>query len=184
MNILEAFDAALPEIPAKAARQSLPKLDSRVIAKEHLEQGVRTVLAKMPGSDSFIRLTPEQWMLLELFDGQRSYTELSALIQEKSGVAFTEDDVREFASFLADETDLLYRTPLEKNITLKQKLGHDHYKRKRFAIADITDITLHRWPHADDYLTRLKPHVEFVYTTWFTLLTLACFGVMVWMWTG
>jgi len=184
MNILEAFDAALPEIPAKAARQSLPKLDSRVIAKEHLEQGVPTVLAKMPGSDSFIRLTPEQWMLLELFDGQRSYTELSALIQEKSGVAFTEDDVREFASFLADETDLLYRTPLEKNITLKQKLGHDHYKRKRFAIADITDITLHRWPKADDYLTRLKPYVEFVYTPWFTLLTLACFGVMVWMWAG
>lgn len=184
MNILEAFDAALPEIPAKSARQSLPKLDPRVIAKEHIEQGVRTVLAKMPGSDSFIRLTPEQWMLLELFDGQRSYAELSALIQEKSGVPFTEDDVKEFASFLADETDLLYRTALERNITLKQKLGAHHHKRKRFAIADITDITLHRWPNADEYLTRLKPYVEFVYTPWFTLLTLVCFGVMVWMWAG
>lgn len=184
MNILEAFDAALPEIPAKSARQSLPKLDPQVIAKEHLEQGVRTVLAKMPGSDSFIRLTPEQWMLLELFDGQRAYAELSALIQEKSGVPFTEDDVKEFASFLADETDLLYRTPLEKNITLKQKLGAHHHKRKRFAVADITDITLHRWPKADEYLTRLKPYVEFVYTPWFTLLTLACFGAMVWMWAG
>ena len=184
MNILEAFDAALPEIPAKSARQSLPKLDPRVIAKEHLEQGVRTVLAKMPGSDSFIRLTPEQWMLLEMFDGQRGYAELSALIQERSGVGFTEDDVKEFASFLADETDLLYRTPLEKSITLKQKLGAHHHKRKRFAVADITDITLHRWPKADDYLTRLKPYVEFVYTPWFTLLTLCCFAVMAWMWAG
>lgn len=184
MNILEAFDAALPDIPAKSARQSLPKLDPHVIAKEHIEQGVPTVLAKMPGSDSFIRLTPEQWMLLEMFDGQRTYAELSALIQQKSGVPFTEDDVREFASFLADETDLLYRTPLEKSITLKQKLGAHHHKRKRFAIADITDITLHRWPNADDYLTRLKPYVEFVYTPWFTLLTLTCFVAMAWMWAG
>jgi multidrug resistance efflux pump len=184
MNILEALDAALPEIPAKSARRSYPKLDPQVIAKQHVEQSVPTVLAKMPGSDSFVRLTPEQWMLLEMFDGERSYEELSALIVEKSGVAFTADDVREFSSFLLDETDLFYRTPLEKNITLKQKLGAHRYKRKRFAFSDITDITLHKWPNADDYLTRLQPYVRFVYTTWFTLLTLGCFGVMVWMWAG
>ncbi|MGA2372162.1 MAG: HlyD family efflux transporter periplasmic adaptor subunit [Candidatus Korobacteraceae bacterium] len=184
MNILEAFDAALPEMPARSAQRSLPKLDPRVISKEHIEQGVSTVLAKMPGADTYVRLTPEQWMLLESFDGERSYAELSALIREKSGVDFTEDDVKEFASFLRDETDLLYRTPLEKNITLKQKLGAERHKRKRFAFSDITDITLHKWPHADDYLTKLQPYVEFVYTTWFTLLTLACFGVMVWMWLG
>src|SRR5271165_4057346 len=117
MNILEAFDAALPEIPAKTARQSLPKLDPRVISKEHLEQGVPTVLAKMPGSDTYVRLTPEQWTLLELFDGERSYDELSELIREKTGIAFTADDVKEFTSFMRDQTDLLYRTPMEKSIT-------------------------------------------------------------------
>jgi putative peptide zinc metalloprotease protein len=184
MNILEALDAALPEIPAKSARKSYPKLDPQVISKAHVEQGVPTVLVKMPGSDSFVRLTPEQWTLLELFDGGRSYAEVSALVQEKTGVGFTEDDVKEFASFLRDQTDLFYRTPLEKNITLKQKLGAHRHKRKRFAVSDITDITLHRWPHADDYLTKLKPYVQFVYTTWFTMLTLVCFGVMVWMWAG
>jgi putative peptide zinc metalloprotease protein len=184
MNILEALDAALPEMPAKLARRGFPKLDPQVISKEHLEHGVPTVLAKMPGSDSFVRLTPEQWTLLDLFDGERSYAEISALVQEKTGVGFTEDDVKEFAAFLRDQTDLLYQTPLEKNITLKQKLGAHRHKRKRFAFADVTDITLHRWPRADDYLTRLKPHVQFVYTTWFTLLTLACFCVMVWMWAG
>ena len=184
MNILEALDAALPEIPAHSARKSFPKLDPRVISKTHIEHGLPTVLAKMPGSDSFVRLTPEQWTLLELFDGESSYAEVSELVQEKTGVGFTEDDVKEFSSFLRDQTDLFFQTPLEKNITLKQKLGAHRHKRKRFAFADITDITLHKWPHADDYLTRLKPHVEFVYTRWFTLLTLVCFGVMVWMWVG
>ncbi len=184
MNILEALDAALPEMAAKSARRSHPKLDPQVISKEHIEHGVKVVLAKMPGSDSFIRLTPEQWRLLELFDGERSYEDVAGLTEEKTGVPFTEDDVKEFAAFLQDQTDLFCCTPLEKNITLKQKLGADRYKRKRFGFSDITDITLHRWPHADDYLTKLQPHVQFVYTTRFTLFTLLCFGVMVWMWAG
>jgi putative peptide zinc metalloprotease protein len=182
MNILEALDAALPELPAKSVRRTYPKLDPQVISKEHIEHGAPTVLAKMPGSDSFVRLTPEQWKLLELFDGERSYQDIADLTEEATGFAFTEDDVKEFSSFLQDKTDLFYRTPLEKNITLKQKVGADRYKRKRFGFSDITDITLHRWPHADEYLTKLQPYVRFVYTTWFTLLTLCCFGVMFWMW--
>lgn len=184
MNILEALDAALPEMPARLARKSYPKLDPQVIAKQHFEHGEPVVLAKMPGSESFVRLTPEQWTLVELFDGRRSYAEVSVLVQEKTGVGFTEEDVKEFAAFLRDQTDLLYQTPLEKNVTLKQKLGAHRHKRKRFAFSDVTDITLHRWPRADDYLTKMKPHLRFVYTTWFTLLTLGCFCVMVWMWAG
>ena len=182
MNILEALDAALPELPAKSVRKTYPKLDPQVISKEHIEHGVPTVLAKMPGSDSFVRLTPEQWKLLELFDGERSFSDVAALTEEATGYAFNEDDVKEFSSFLQDKTDLFYTTPLEKNVTLKQKVGADRYKRKRFGFSDITDITLHRWPHADEYLTKLQPYVEFVYTTWFTLLTLVCFCVMFWMW--
>ena len=186
MNIIEALDAALPEIPERSARPSYPRLHPNVIHKEHIEQGIPTVLAKMPGADSYLRLTPEQWMLLELFNGQRSYAELSDLIREKSGVPFTEDDVKEFTAFLRDQTDLLYRTPLEKNITLKQKLGADRqrHKRRRFAFSDISDITLHRWPHADNYLTRLQPYVRFIYTPWFTGLTILCFIAMVGMWIG
>lgn len=182
MNILEALDAALPELPAKSMRRTYPKLDPQVISKEHIEHGAPTVLAKMPGSDSFVRLTPEQWKLLELFDGERSYQDVADLTEGATGYAFTEDDVKEFSSFLQDKTDLFYTTPLEKNVTLKQKVGADRYKRKRFGFSDITDITLHRWPRADEYLTKLQPYVEFVYTTWFTLLTLCCFGVMFWMW--
>ena len=182
MNILEAFDAALPELPSKSGRRGYPKLDPQVISKTHMEHGVQVVLAKMPGSDSFVRLTQEQWALLGLFDGERSFQDVADLTEEATGVAFTEEDVKEFATFLQDQSDLFYRSPLEKSITLKQKLGAHRHKRKRFAFSDITDITLHRWPHADDYLTKLQPYVQFVYTTWFTLLTLLCFGLMFWMW--
>jgi putative peptide zinc metalloprotease protein len=182
MNIVEALEVALPELPARAAKRSYPKLDPRVIAKEHLEQGVPVVLAKMPGSDSFVRLTTEQWKVLELCNGERTYEQIAEALGDTLAVPFSADDVKEFSYFLQEQTDLFYRTPLEKNITLKQKLGADRHKHKRFAVADITDITLHRWPHADDYLSKLQPYVEFIYTPWCTLLTLLFFCVMVGMW--
>ena len=183
MNILEALDVALPELPAQAAKRRYPRMDPRVIAKPHIEQDIPVVLAKMPGADTFIRLSPEQWTLLQLFDGERSFEQVAEALAGSMAVPFTADDVKEFSSFLQEKTDLFYRTPLEKNTTLKQKLGAERHKRKRFAISDVTDITLHRWPRADDYLTALKPYAEFVYTRWFTLLTLSLFGVMIWMWT-
>jgi putative peptide zinc metalloprotease protein len=182
MNILEAFEAALPEIPEKSMRRGYPKLDPRVIHKEHVELGAAVVLAKMPGGENYVRFAPEQWALLELFDGERSYEELSALVQANSGVPYSEDDVKEFTAFLRDNTDLLYQTPLEKNITLQQKLGAHRHRRKRFAISDVTEITLHRWPHADDYLSKLQPYLRFIYTPWFTVLTLICFAAMLGMW--
>jgi putative peptide zinc metalloprotease protein len=179
MNIVEALEVALPELPATAAKRGYPKLDPHVIAKEHVEQGELVVLAKMPGSDNFVRLTPDQWKMMQLFDGERSFGQIAGALAETMAVPFTEDEVKEFISFLQEETELFYRTPLEKNITLRQKLQADRHKRKRF---DVTDITLHRWPRADNYLTRLKPYLEWVYTPWCTWLTLGLFAVMVGMW--
>ena len=183
MNILEALEVALPDLPAQTAQRRFPKLDPRVISREHVEQGVRVVLAKMPGTDIYLRFSPEQWQVAKLFDGERSYKQISALLLQEYNIDFPEDYVKEFASYLEEQGELFYKTPLERNITLKAKMGTERQKRGRFHIADVTDITLHTWPNADDYLTRIQPYFEFVYTTWFTLLTLFMFGVMIWMWT-
>jgi putative peptide zinc metalloprotease protein len=182
MNILEALEVALPDLPTTTAQRRFPKLDPRVIHKEHVEQGVRVVLVKMPGSDVYLRFTPEHFMLLQLFDGERSYKEIADLYLSQANIAFSEDDVGEFAAGLEGQGDLFYKTPLEKNITLRQKLSTERKKRGRFYVADITDFAVYIWPNADDYLTTLKPYLEFIYTTWFTLLTLFMFGVMAWMW--
>ena len=55
---------------------------------------------------------------------------------------------------LQETGDLFYKTPLEKNITLKGKMGTERQKRGRFHVADVTDITLHTWPNADAYLSK------------------------------
>ena len=119
MNILEALEVALPDLPAQTAQRRFPKLDPRVISREHIEQGVRVVLAKMPGSEIYLRFTPEQWQLLQLFDGERSYKQIADLI-------FSEPMLRSPKKMSASSLrisktgDLFYKTPLEKNITLRQ----------------------------------------------------------------
>ena len=182
MNIANALKVALPELPERAIQRSVPKLDPKVIAKEQIEHGKPIVLAKLPGADNFIRLEPPQWILLHSFDGERSYLEVAELVSEQTGVSYSDDDVREFAAFIQQNTDLFYKSPLERNITLQQKLRGQRLKRKRFRVGDFSDITIAEWPHADDFIARIYPRLRWIYTTWFTLLALAMFAVMAWMW--
>ncbi|MGO9086650.1 MAG: HlyD family efflux transporter periplasmic adaptor subunit [Terriglobales bacterium] len=184
MNIANALNVALPELPERVIKRSVPRLDPRVIARQQIEKGQPTVLAKLPGADTFIRLEPAQWVLLQLFDGERSYLEISEQATARTGVRYSEDVVREFAAYLQANTDLFYKSPLERNITLQQKLRGQRLKRKRFKVGDFSDITIAEWPNADDFITRIYPRLSWVYTWWFTGLALAMFAVMAWMWAG
>jgi putative peptide zinc metalloprotease protein len=183
MNIVQALDAALPELPERVIRRDKPRLDSRVITKEHIEHDRLIVIAKVPGSEVVLRFAPEQWKLVQLFDGNRSYQEISGLSVQETGVLYDEEAVREIATFLADNSDFIYKTPLEKNIILKQELrGQRRKTRKRYRVTDFTDITVKEWPNADRYISQLYPKVKFIFTPWFVLLTLFSFAVMLWMW--
>jgi putative peptide zinc metalloprotease protein len=184
MNIANALKIALPELPERVIKRSVPRLDPRVIAKQQLEKGQPVILAKMPGADNFIRLEPPQWVLLQLFDGERSYLEISEEGSKQTGIAYAEDTVREFASFIQTHTDLFHKSPLERNIALQQKLRGQRLKRKKPKVIDFSEITLAEWPHADAFITRIYPWFRWIYTWWFTLLALAMFLVMAWMWVG
>jgi len=183
MNIVQALDAALPELPERVIRRDKPRLDPRVITKERIEEGISKVLAKLPGTEMILTFIPEQWKLVQLFDGNRSYHEISEMSAATTGTFFSEDAVRELASFLYDDTDFFSKTPLEKNIALKQQLrGQRRKQRKRFKILDFSDITVKEWPNADRYISWLYPRLKFIYSSWFVLLSLLSFAVMLWMW--
>jgi len=184
MNIANALNAALPDLPERMVQRSVPKLDPRVIAKQQIEKGQPVVLAKLPGADTFIRLDPSQWVLLQLFDGERTYDEISFQATEQTGIDYSQDAVREFASFIQGNTDLFYRTPQEKNITLHQKLRGQRLNRNRIKFGDFSDITIAEWPDADQFITRIYPRFRWVYTWWFTLLAVAMFVLMGAMWAG
>lgn len=183
MNIVNALNAALPELPERVVQRSIPKLDPRVIAKEQVENRKPVVIAKMPGAESFVRFEPPQWALLQAFDGQRSYAEISALVLEQTGVYYSEENVREFAEFVQRNTTLFYQSAIERNITLHQKLRGQRLKRSRFNVGDFSDIIIFQWPHADNYVSKIYPWVRWAYTWWFTLVALGMFALMAGMWT-
>jgi putative peptide zinc metalloprotease protein len=182
MNIVRALDVALPELPERVVRNIPPKLDPRVIAKEHFEAGRTVVITKAPGSEFIFRFTPLQWELLRMFDGVRSHAAIAADFASETGTPISEDDVKELASYLQSESKLLIKTPVEQNIALQQELRSSRTKRRKSMAIDFTDITIKVWHNADNYITWLYPRLRFLFTPWFVWASLGMFAVMGWMW--
>ncbi len=179
MNLVEALDAALPELPARRSRQGTPKLDPTVIAGEHIEDGVPTFNVHIPGSTSLYHFSPEQWTLANLFDGKRSYQEIASQFQAQTGVPCTEDDVREFADDL-EAADFWYKTLQDKNVSFSRMLEEHRrqHSRRRWKLGDVSHIQFSAWD-PDAFLTKIYPKLKFVYSRWFTLLTLLLFSFMI-----
>jgi putative peptide zinc metalloprotease protein len=181
MNIVRALEVALPELPERIIRQTPPKLDPRVISKQHIEDGQPVVLVKMPGTDLLFRFSPLQWQLIQMFDGRSSWQEISARFETETGTAVAEEDVKELAGFLQSNSPLLYKSPLEINITLQEELRSSRKKRRSRQL-DFAEITIKTWDNADGYINWLYPKVRFLFTPWFAWTSIGLFALMGWMW--
>lgn len=180
MNIVRALEVALPELPERIVRETPPKLDPHLISKQHIENGQPVVLVKMPGTDLVFRFSPLQWQLIQMFDGRSSWEEISLRFERETGNTVPEEDVKELASFL-QKSPLLYKSPLERNITLQEELRSSR-KKRRSRNLDFAEITLKTWDNADGYITWLYPKVSFLFTTWFAWTSMGLFALMAWMW--
>ncbi|MGB8867240.1 MAG: hypothetical protein WCC71_24385, partial [Candidatus Sulfotelmatobacter sp.] len=174
MNLAEVLNVALPELPARRIK-GYPRLHPQLIAREQIEGGVPTVVAMVTGSSYLMRFSPEQWKLVQLFNGERSYREVTELFQQETGIAFAEEEVREFADSL-EEGGIWYRTSAELG-TASQKLADERRRRAKKKI-DLSLMTFSTWD-PDHFLTWLHTRVSFIYTKWFTFFTLGMFAIMV-----
>ncbi len=181
MNLAEVLNVALPELPAKRIGKAFRRLHPNVIAREQVENGVPTVIAMVSGGSYIMRFTPEQWKLVQLFNGERSYHDIAELFRAQTGISFTDEEMREFADPL-DECGLWYKTALEITTTAAQKQA-DERQRKAKKKIDLALMTFSTWD-PDDYLTRVYARLSFIYTRWFTFLTLGMFSLMALIFIG
>ncbi len=123
-----------------------------------------------------VRFSPEQWKLAQLFDGKRSFSEIAEVFQKETGIGITEQQIREFVDPL-EECGIWYKTTLEISTTAGQKQA-DERRRKAKKDIDLSLMTFSTWD-PDNYLTRVHERLSFMYTKWFTLLTLGAFALMV-----
>ena len=121
MNLTEALNVALPELPAKTAARKYPRLHPKLVGRERLEDGKPLVTCVISGKTWLYQFPPEQWQLLQLFDGERSYQQISDLFFEQTGIRYGEQEIHDMADNL-DAMEFWYKTPLEENLSLKQKL--------------------------------------------------------------
>jgi putative peptide zinc metalloprotease protein len=171
MNITQALNVALPELPAKLISQRPPRVHPDVVFREHFEEGKREVRAFVPGVDALFTFPPATWNLIQLFDGQRSFAEIADLYSAQTGVLYSEETVRDFAAEI-DAMNFWYLTPQEKNIKLMQKTADQRLRmRKKTDWGDLSSI---KFPavNPDRFLTLLYGQISFMYAPWCVALTL------------
>ena len=175
MNLAEALDI-LPEIATVNKTRRVFRMDPRLVGREHMEEGSPMFLSHIPGSTNLFRLTPEQWKLVHWFDGQRSYEEINELFLAETGIQLGTEGVRNFAEMM-DDANFWYQTPQEQNIALMQKLRARRKNEKKARSGDMARIALAHWD-ADKLVEAAHRKLRFVFTPWFTVLTLAAFAFM------
>src|SRR3984893_11201851 len=154
MNLTRVLDVALPEIPARILSANPPRIPPGTVHKEHIEDGERVVLVVVPNKSVLYRFPPQNWELIQLFNGQRSYQEIAELYSDHLGAEYSPDDVREFAASV-------------------ESLGF-WYKKSRYGhLSEIAFPAV----NPDKFVSWLYRQTSWVYSWWFTLLTIVLFAV-------
>ena len=179
MNLTEALKTALPDLPVRLPTDRAPRKHPNLVGREHVLDGEPLVRAVISGRSALFQFTPAEWAVVQLFDGQRTYQEIADQLSAETGAAYASEEVREFAAKLA-EAHFWYSTPLERSTTGSQRLKQersDAAKRKKSKFSDLSQVFLSGWD-PDAFLDKAHAKLYFIYTPWFTLLTLAVFTFM------
>ena len=187
MNITQALNVALPELPARMVSQHYPRVHPKVVFKEHIEEGQLVIRAFVPEMNAMFTFPPESWKLIQCFDGQRSYADVAQFYSRETGVEFSEETVRDFAAEI-DAMNFWYKTPQEKNVKRMQKTA-DERRRLQTKKNKWGDLSMIMFPavNPDRFLTWLYDKIALVYKPWFVALTLLAFaftaGVFITHWS-
>lgn len=178
MNLTEALNAAFPQVRERRVLPNFPRPHPKLISRQHTEGSQSIVLAHIPGTAELFRFLPEQWELVQLFDGRRSYAEVSEEFKERTRIDVSEPALRKFAQILQDN-GFWYQTAHDTYLSYAAAESA-RAKGKKSRFGDWARIDL--WASDPDaFLTRLHNHAGFLYSDWFTALTIGLFGFMLYI---
>ncbi|HMK22081.1 MAG TPA: hypothetical protein VK466_07080, partial [Terriglobales bacterium] len=177
MNLTQALNVALPEIPARLIAQRCPRLHPEVVHQEHIVDGRATVRVYVPGVDAIFNLSPQTWNVVRFFQGQDSYEEVAEAYSKETGYPISVDELHEIADDL-ESIEFWYKTPRERNIALLMQTAEAQRNagKKYNRWGDLGFVTFPAFD-PDTFLIWLNGKIGFIFTWWFTLLTLGAFAV-------
>jgi putative peptide zinc metalloprotease protein len=176
MNLTRVLEVVLPDIPARTLSERCPRIDPGTTFREHIEDGKPVIRVYVPSANCMYKFPPANWQLAQLFNGQRSYGEIADLYSQEIGALYDPQDVRDFAADL-ESMEFWYKTPQEKNIQQFQQASEQRRKKveQRSRWADLSMVVFPAF-NPDRFLTALYRYTRFIYTPWFTILTLVGFA--------
>jgi len=178
MNLTQALNVALPEIPARVVAQRCPRLHPEVVHQEHIVDGRPTVRVYVPGVDAVFNLAPPTWHLVSFFNGQRNYEEVAEAYFQETGFEISLDEVHQVADDL-EAIEFWYKTPQEKNIAYLMQSADERREALKNKKSKWGDLAFIKFPafNPDKFLIWMDQRVGFIFTWWFTLLTFCGFAV-------
>jgi putative peptide zinc metalloprotease protein len=178
MNVTRVLNVALPEMPARSLSQRPLRLPPDVVSQEHIEDGKPLVRVLIPSTQLMYRFPPQTWALLQLFDGKRSIEEVAQEYSSLRGAEYSAEELRDLAGSL-ESSGFWYKTPQEKNVQLMQISSEERRKlvrSRQSKFGDLSEITFPAF-NPDKFVTWWHGKTSFVYTWWFTLLTIIAFVI-------
>jgi putative peptide zinc metalloprotease protein len=176
MNLSEALDAALPDIPrARLARSRPPRIDPDLIIREDVVDGEPIIAVYQRSTANLLRLKPTQWQLAGLFDGVRTYQEIAEAFQAQTGIPLDAEEARTFAENM-DEGGFWYKNPKEKNIAMNEKLAAQRSRRVQTGSSfNVAHIQFSAWD-PDRYFTWLDQKIgKYAFNRWMVLVAVLLF---------
>jgi putative peptide zinc metalloprotease protein len=182
MNLTQVMNVTLPDPPAARMQETFPCAHPKMIARDHHEREGHMIHVIIPdGPSHFFRFSKQQFELIKLFDGRRSYAEIARLFTRTQGIGINAEFVQTFADNM-EKKEFWYRTPQEESITLFNKLASDRHKalQKKHGKSSASDLAIIELIYfdPDKYLNWIHGKLKFVYTTWFTMFALVMVVVM------
>jgi len=179
MNLARALDISLPELPRQQIRESYFRFNPETIWREHKEPKHSVFMALAPKTRKGFVFTPDQWQLVQLFDGRRNYQQISALWKQKCGVNASADTIRGFAENL-DLADFWHKTPQEESAAL----AFEAAAKRRAQIKEKKALSrTYLWHFdADVALTRAHRYMRWIWSTPFVIASIIALIAMVTAW--
>jgi putative peptide zinc metalloprotease protein len=176
MNLSEALEAALPEIPrTRLSRKNPPRLDPELIVREDVSDGEPVVAVYQRSTANLLRMKPTQWQLAQLFDGVRTYQDIAQMFEAETEIPISAEEVRTFAENMG-EGGFWYQDPQEKNLAMNEKLAAQRSRRAGgHSSINVAHMQFSAWD-PDRYLTQLDQKIgKYVFNGWFTLFAVVLF---------
>jgi putative peptide zinc metalloprotease protein len=175
MNLTRALNVALPDIPARTLSSRIHRLDPSVTFREHFENGEHIIRVYIPSSGYMYMLSPGQWALAQLFDGNRTYADIAKLYSAQTGQYYDEQTIAEFGGDM-ESAEFWYRTSQEKNVLLLLQNKDERRKnlKAKSIYSDLSEILFPAF-NPDRGLTWIYSKTRFFYARWFVILTVIAF---------